>query len=159
MDMKRKWKVYAFWIGLAQLVGALIAWLTRKGVDWYNNFAVKPPLNPPPWVFPVVWTILYALMGFGAARVSLAKASESRSRGRNLFVVQLALNFLWSILFFNYQNYGLALVLLAVLWLLIAWMALEFGNADSLAGWLQIPYLAWVGFALFLNFWVWRLNG
>lgn len=159
MEMKQNWKVYAFWIALAEGVGALASWLTRDGVAWYNELAVKPPLHPPAWVFPVVWAILYALMGIGAARVSLTEDSESRSRGRNLFVVQLALNFLWSILFFNYQAYGASLLLLAVLWLLIAWMALEFQNADVLAGWLQVPYLAWVGFALFLNFWVWRLNG
>ena len=159
MEMKQNWKTYAFWIVLAEAVGGLAALLTRSGVEWYNAFAVKPPLSPPAWLFPVVWGILYALMGIGAARVSLAEDSESRSRGRNLFVVQLAANFLWSILFFNYQAYGASQVLLAVLWVLIAWMALEFYNADPLAGWLQVPYLIWVGFALFLNFWVWRLNG
>ncbi len=157
--MQKNWKTYALWIGLAEGVGGLAGLLTREGEKLYQQTAVKPPLNPPPVVFPIVWSILYALMGLGAARVSMTEPSESRSRGLNLFVVQLAMNFAWSLLFFNFEAYGLSLVWLMILWVLIAWMALEFDKADRAAGWLQVPYLAWVGFAIFLNFWVWRFNG
>lgn len=157
--MNKNWKTYVFWIALAEGVGGLAALLTRSGVEQYNAVAVKPPLEPPSWVFPVVWAILYALMGISAARVSLTENTESRTRGLNLFAVQLAMNFLWSLLFFNYRAYGWALVLLILLWVVIAWMILEFWRADKAAGWLQVPYLIWVSFAIFLNFWVWRFNG
>ena len=139
-------------------MGLLAGFLIRDGVAWYTEFAVKPPLNPPPIVFPIVWTILYALMGIGAARVSLTPESPERSRGLNLFMVQLAVNFLWSILFFNFRAYGASLGLLFMLWVLIAAMILAFDRVDNLAAWLQVPYLVWVTFALWLNFWVYRLN-
>ena len=159
MRMKRNWKTYLFWIALAEGVGLLAGFLIRDGVAWYTEFAVKPPLNPPPIVFPVVWTILYALMGIGAARVSLTPESAERSRGLNLFMVQLAANFLWSIFFFNFRTYGFALLWLAILWGLIAAMILAFSKTDLPAAWFQVPYLIWVSFALFLNFWVDRFNG
>lgn len=155
----KNWKIYALWIALAEGVGGIAALLTRRGKELYEAVAVKPPLEPPSWVFPVVWAILYALMGISAARVSLTPPGEHRSRGLNLFAVQLAMNFVWSLLFFNYQAYGLALVWLLVLWILIAWMILEFQTVDLAAAWLQVPYLLWTMFALFLNFWVWRFNG
>ena len=132
-------------------MGLLAGFLIRDGVAWYTEFAVKPPLNPPAIVFPIVWTILYALMGIGAARVSLTPESQERSGGLNLFVIQLAANFLWSILFFNFRAYGASVVLLIVLWVLIAAMILAFHQTDALAGWLQVPYLVWVTFAVYLN--------
>ena len=156
--MKQNWKPYLFWIALAEGVGILAGFLIRDGVAWYTEFAVKPPLNPPPIVFPIVWTILYALMGIGAARVSLSPESRERSSGLNLFVIQLALNFLWSILFFNIRAYGASVVLLIVLWVLIAAMILAFDRVDHPAAWLQVPYLVWVTFALYLNCGVWLLN-
>lgn len=159
MIMKQNLKTYAFWIALSEGVGLLAGFLIRDGVAWYTEFAVKPPLNPPAIVFPIVWTILYALMGISAARVTLTPPSLERSRGLNLFVLQLAMNFLWSILFFHFQAYGAALGLLILLWVMIARMILSFRKTDAPAGWLQVPYLLWVSFALFLNFWVWRLNG
>ena len=149
--MKQNWKTYIFWIALAEGVGLLAGFLIRDGVAWYTEFAVKPPLNPPAIVFPIVWTILYALMGIGAARVSLTPESPDRSRGLNLFVIQLTLNFLWSILFFNFRAYGASLALLLVLWVLIAAMILAFDRVDNPAAWLQVPYLVWVTFAVYLN--------
>ncbi len=157
--MKGRWKTYGFWIALAEGVGALAAWLTRKGVEWFNLMVRKPALTPPEWVFPVAWGILYALMGIGAARVRLADPTQTSRRAINLFLVQLAMNFCWSILFFNFRAYGAALLWLAVLWAVIAAMALEFAKAAKAAGWLQAPYLVWVAFALYLNYGVWRLNG
>lgn len=156
--MKRNWKTYLFWIALAEGVGLLAGFLTRNGVDLYTATAVKPPLNPPAILFPIVWTVLYGLMGIGAARVSLTPDSAERNRALNLFLIQLAVNFLWSILFFNFRAYGFALGWLFLLWLLIAAMILAFDRVDAPAAWLQVPYLGWVTFALWLNFWVWRLN-
>lgn len=152
------WKPYVFWIALAEGVGALSGWLTRAGVELYNQTVIQPPLSPPAAVFPVVWVILYALMGIGAARVYLTPASNARSRGLLLFLIQLAFNFLWSIVFFNLQAYGFAFFWLIALWLLIAWMTISFYQVDRTAALLQIPYLLWVAFAGYLTFGVWMLN-
>lgn len=107
---KKTWKIYAFWIILAEAVGALSGWLTSEGMKVYTETINQPPLSPPPWLFPIAWGILYALMGIGAARVSLAPKSKERSLGLNLFVVQLIVNFFWSPIFFNAQAFGTALL-------------------------------------------------
>lgn len=135
------WKTYLFWVLLTEAVGALSGWLTRDGAKQYAETITLPPLSPPGIVFPVVWTILFALMGIGAARVWMAAASAERTRSLRLFFVQLGFNFFWSIIFFNLQAYGFAFVWLAVLWVLILWMLLSFRKVDPLAGWLQLPYL------------------
>ena len=155
---KQSWKPYAFWILLAEGVGALSGWLTREGTKVYNETILQPPLSPPGIVFPIVWAVLYALMGIGAARVYLSPASGARSRGLLLFLIQLAFNFLWSIVFFNLQAFGFAFVWLVALWLLIAWMTVTFYQVDKTAALLQIPYLLWVAFAGYLNLGVWMLN-
>ena len=156
MDMK--WKTYAFWILLAQAVGGLSGFLTRKGSQFYAETVVKPALSPPSAVFPIVWGILFVLMGIGAARIYLAPRSAERRRSLLLFFVQLVFNFLWSIVFFNLQAFGFAFVWLLALWVLILLMILTFRKVDPLAAWLQIPYLLWVTFAAYLNFGVWLLN-
>ncbi len=147
-----------FWILLAEAVGALSGWLTREGTQIYAQTIVKPPLSPPGWVFPVVWAILYALMGIGAAKVYQAPASKTRSLGLNLFITQLVVNFFWSPIFFNLQAFGFALLWLLLLWGLVLWMILTFRKVEPLAAKLQIPYLLWLTFAAYLNFGVWYLN-
>ena len=153
------WKVYTFWIVFAEAAGALAGLLTRDGTRAYATHILKPPLSPPALVFPIAWAILYALMGIGAARVYLTPASGVRARGLQLFLIQLAFNFLWSVIFFNFQAFGFAFVWLVILWVLILMMTLTFSKADRLSALLQIPYLIWVLFAGYLNFGVWRLNG
>ena len=158
MEMKQNWKTYLFWIALAEGVGALAGWLTRDGTAFYREFVEKPALAPPAIVFPIVWGILYALMGIGAARVSLTEPSMERSAGLNLFITQLTVNFFWSLIFFNLRAYGFALAWIGLLWVLIVWMIFAFWKTDKLAAWLQIPYLLWVTFAAYLNWGVWVLN-
>ena len=153
-----KWKVYAFWILLAEGVGALSGWLSREGMKIYESAIVQPPLSPPSWLFPIVWSILYALMGIGTARVWIAPPGIHRSRGLNLFIIQLIVNFFWSLIFFNLQAFGFALLWLVLLWSLVLWMILEFRKVDKLAGNIQIPYLIWLTFAAYLNLGVWYLN-
>lgn len=155
---KQKWKTYGFWILLSELVGLAAGLLTRKGIEIYSATIVKPPLSPPAPVFPIVWTILYALMGIGAARICLLPASWERTLGLRLFLIQLAVNFFWSILFFNLQAFGFSFLWLVLLWVLIVRMALSFYELDRPAAWLQVPYLIWVFFAGYLNFGVWLLN-
>lgn len=152
------WKIYAAWILLAEAVGGLSGWLTRDGAKAYSESIIQPPLSPPALVFPIVWGILFALMGIGAARIYLAPPSRERTNSLRIFLLQLAFNFFWSILFFNLQAFGAALVWLLILWGLILWMIVAFRKVDPLAAWMQIPYLLWVTFAAYLNYGVWMLN-
>jgi tryptophan-rich sensory protein len=152
------WKTYAFWILLAEGVGALSGFLSREGTRRYLETVEKPPLSPPGMVFPIVWTVLFALMGIGAARIFLMPPSAGRRRALELFLVQLAVNFFWSILFFNWSAYALSLFWLLLLWGLVLWMLVSFYRLDRPAGLLQIPYLLWISFAAYLNLGVWLLN-
>lgn len=151
-------KAYVFWSLLSLGAGALSGWLSRDGMALYATAITKPPLSPPGWVFPVVWTVLYILMGIGAARVSLSPPSRQRSLGLNLFVIQLAVNFLWSPIFFRFQAFGFGFFWLLLLWVLVCGMILVFSETDPLAGKLQGPYLLWLTFAAYLNFGVWYYN-
>ena len=124
----------------------------------FAESVLQPPLSPPAVLFPIVWTVLYALMGIGAARIWLAPKTAARDRALNLYVAQLIVNFFWSPIFFNVQAYGFALLWLLLLWVLVLWMIMAFRKVDPLAAWLQIPYLVWLTFAAYLNYGVWMLN-
>ena len=152
--MKPTWKQYALWIGLTEVVGGVSALLSREGMKLYEFTVTQPPLAPPMWLFPVVWTILYALMGISAARI----AQTASRQGLNLFIIQLIVNFFWPLLFFNAHSFGFAAIWLGLLWVLVLLMILRFRRADPTAAILQIPYLLWLTFALYLNLSVWRLN-
>ena len=138
-------------------VGGIAALLTGGRMDTFETLN-QPPLSPPAIVFPIVWGILYALMGISAARIALSPPSDERSFGLNLFLSQLAVNFFWSVIFFNLRNYTLAFFWLLLLWGLVLWMILKFRKVDTPAAWLQIPYLLWLSFAAVLSFAVWQLN-
>ena len=155
---ERDWKTYAFWIVLAEAVGALSGWISRGGIESFGQTALQPPLSPPAVLFPIVWTVLYALMGIGAARVYLSEESPERSRGLNLFVAQLIVNFFWSPIFFVLGAYGLAFFWLLLLWVLVLWMTITFYKTDRLAALLQVPYLIWLTFAAYLSAGVWLLE-
>ena len=136
---------------------------------WYAGLA-KPALNPPSWVFGPVWTALYLMMGIAACIVWSKRSGGQNSkrtrgsgdnvrRGMRLFWVQLAANAVWSPLFFGLQNPGAALVDIVALWILILLTMIAFFNVSRTAGWLLVPYLAWVTFATYLNSTIWLLNG
>lgn len=156
--MKKRLKTYLFWILLSEAAGILAAIQTQEGMIRFRETAVQPPFSPSPILFTVVWPLLYALMGFGAARVWLAAPRCERQTGINLYFAQLIFQFFWCLLFFNAGAYGLSFYWLAVLWLLVLLMVLAFLQVDWLAALLQIPYLFWVTFAGILNCAVWRLN-
>lgn len=157
--MKQKnWKVYAFWIGLSLGVGALSGLLSRPGMEGFQKTVAQPPLSPPAILFPIVWTVLYTLMGISAARIWLTEPSELRSRSINLFIAQLVVNFFWSLIFFDARSFPLAFLWLLLLWGLVAWMIITFRKIDSRAALLQVPYLLWVTFAAYLSAGVWVLN-
>lgn len=155
---RKKWKVYLFWVVLSLGVGALSGFLSRDGMELYEALAVKPPLSPPAVLFPIVWSILYVLMGVGGARIYLTQPVPQRSKALNLFAAQLAVNFFWSLIFFNLQAFDFALLWLLLLWGLVAWMILTFSKLDKWAALLQLPYLLWLTFAAWLNAGVWLLN-
>ena len=155
---KQTLKTYVFWIALSEAVGILSGLLSRSGMMEFGEAVLQPPLSPPAIVFPIVWTILYALMGISAARVFLSDHSAERSFGLHLFCSQLAVNFFWSIIFFNIRNFGLAFLWLLLLIILVAKMIKDFAQIDLTAAKLQIPYLLWCIFAAALNFGVWWLN-
>lgn len=152
------WKNLIFWVLIAEAVGAASGFLSMDGVEVYNATVQQPRLSPPQWLFPVVWGILFALMGVGASLVSQSGSSKERSWGLNLMVLQLIVNFFWPLFFFNVQAYGFSLIWLIALWILVLLMILTFRKTVPLAAWLQIPYLLWLTFAIYLNAAVWFLN-
>ena len=154
---KSKIKTYAVSLAVTLVTGGVSAILTNMGMDSYRA-AEKPSLTPPEIVFPIVWTVLFILMGVSAARVWLTPDSQDKAQGLRLYFLQLAANFVWSILFFNLQAYGLSFAWIIFLWLLILMMIISFSKSDKLAAYLQIPYLLWVSFAGYLNFMVWMMN-
>lgn len=150
---------YIISIVLALAVGLISALLSVRGMEYYEESAIKPPLTPPGWVFSIVWTILYALMGFSSAKIWQSPESVHRSKGLNLYVAQLIVNFFWSLIFFNLRAYAAAFVWLIALWILVFLMLRQFAKIDKTAAFLQIPYLSWLTFAAYLNIGVWVLNG
>ena len=157
--MKTKtWKPYALGILLTESIGALSGWLSKDGMKIFSASISQPPLSPPAFLFPIVWGILYALMGIGAARIYLSPQSTERNRALNIYITQLIVNFFWSLIFFNAQAYLFAFFWLLILLFLVLWMILLFHKVNPLAAKLQIPYLLWLSFAAYLNLGVWYLN-
>lgn len=141
-----------------EAAGFVVGMMTRAGTQIYAEVITKPPLSPPGIVFPIAWTILYGLMGMGLARVLLSPPSAERTTGIVLFAIQLALNLAWSFIFFGASRFDLALVELAAMLLTVVAMTVAFWRVDALAGKAQLPYLAWLCFATYLNTGVLMLN-
>lgn len=155
--MKIDWKKLLLCLALPLAVGGMAAWLSG-GMELYKTLD-RPPLSPPGWVFPVVWSALYLLMGYASYRVLESGAEpEKIRRAWILYGLQLAANFLWPLLFFGGQMYLAALILLTLLWLLIFLTIRAFSAADERAGDLLIPYILWVTFAWYLNLGIFLLN-
>jgi translocator protein len=141
-------------------VGYLSSITTQSSIKTWYPTIVKPIFNPPNWVFAPVWTLLFILMGIAAGRVwnQLETNKELVKKGLLFFSVQLALNALWSYLFFGLQNIFLALIEIILLWLIIYETYLIFKKIDKKASYLLLPYLAWVGFATILTASIYWLN-
>lgn len=154
--MWKKIKHYVISIGIALAVGVLAALLTKGNMELYASIK-QPPLAPPGWLFPIAWTVLYILMGISSAMVFKTVAPNRRAALR-VYALQLAFNFVWTLIFFNLQSYLLAFVWILALLALIVIMILRFRKVNPTAAWLQIPYLVWVCFAAYLNLGVFILN-
>ena len=166
--MKENWKSLLISEGISLGVGGLSALATMGTMERYGILR-QPPLSPPGWVFPVVWTGLFALMGVSAWRIWHKTSGKRRTKALILYGIQLAVNFAWPILFFRLGAYGPAffwllvfqmdLVMASVLLLaLVALMIARFREIDKIAALLQIPYLLWLVFAGYLNAGIWLLN-
>jgi tryptophan-rich sensory protein len=155
--LKIQWKKLIICIAIPLLVGGLAALITMGSME---NFALlnKPPLSPPGWLFPVVWTILYTLMGIASYLVYTSGQPYRSKTSLTVYGVQLFFNFFWSIIFFNLEMYLFAFIWLVVLWLLILVTTVLFYRIEKSAGYLMIPYLIWVTFAGYLNLGIYILN-
>ena len=153
---KKRWKSLALFLAVPLAVGGLTALLTRKSMDVYKIIKL-PPLAPPGWLFPVVWVILYSIMGYSSWLCRFAPPKK-RTPAFLLYAAQLALNFVWPLVFFNGQAWFLALVILAALLGTVLVMVAVFSSINKKAALLQIPYCLWLSFALYLNFMIWLRN-
>lgn len=151
-----QWKPFLVSLLITLGIGGISGLIIRGQTDVYQSLN-RPPLSPPSWLFPVAWTILYILMGIAAYLVYLSDP-ECRKPALTVYAVQLAVNFFWSPIFFNLKAYLLAFIWLVVLWILIVATIKLFYRCSKIAGWLLVPYLAWVTFAGYLSFNVWILN-
>ena len=147
-----------FWCGICLGIGGLGAWATTPEIPGWYRTLVKPSWNPPDWVFGPVWTTLYVMMGGAAWLIWNRGGVRQQRRALGLFAVQLALNAAWSWIFFNRHWLGWAAVEIVCLWIAIAVTTWAFFHRSRAAGWLMMPYLAWVSFAVALNIAIWQLN-
>jgi translocator protein len=153
-----KWAVLVIWISVCFAAAGIGALMTAPALrEWYPRLN-KPAWTPPNGVFGPVWTLLYASMGFAAWIVWLQRTSRSVAPAISIFAIQLTLSVAWSGLFFGLHSPGAGLLTIVALWCAIAATIVTFRCAAALAGWILVPYLAWVSFALALNFEIWRLN-
>jgi benzodiazapine receptor len=130
------------------------------GSEWYYQTLQRPTWNPPDWLFPPVWSLLFLMMAVAFALVLSARNSSGRLpwSAISVFVAQLILNLAWSASFFGLHSPQLALGVITLLWLMIVSTMVQFRRIVPLASWLLVPYLLWVSFAAYLNFTIWQLN-
>ncbi len=145
-------------IGIPLLVGGISAFLTQGSMETFEKLN-QPPLSPPGWLFPVVWTILYVLMGIASYLVLESEKEEEKiADAMTAYIWQLALNFLWPTFFFNFGWYLFSFLWLILLWILVLVTTVRFYRVSKIAGLMMIPYLLWTTFACYLNFGIWILN-
>ena len=154
--MKIKFKPLIISILIALAVGGLSGFISMGSMDTYENLQ-RPALSPPSWVFPVVWTILFILMGIASYIVYMSN-SDIKEKALKVYAIQLAVNFIWPLIFFNGQKYFLTFVWLLFLIVLIMETILLFKEVNKKAAILLIPYLLWTIFAGYLNISIYLLN-
>lgn len=150
----KKYKSLILNIAVPLAVGLVSGLLTMGAMEDFSALN-QPPLSPPGWLFPVVWTILYVLMGVSSWRIA---NRDRQATALTVYYVSLVFNFFWSIFFFVCQMWLFALIWLLILWILILIYTVGYFRIDRLAGWLQVPYAVWCAFAIYLNLGVVILN-
>lgn len=153
-----RWLALCLFLLAAFAASAIGGYATFESVrTWYPTLA-KPAWNPPSWLFGPVWTLLYIMMSVAAWRIWLRRELSGASAALRLYFVSLALNALWSVLFFGLHRPGWALGEVVLFWACLVALQFRFRRLDPVAGWLWAPYLAWVTFATGLNATIWWLN-
>lgn len=156
--MKFKCRLFIISLLIPLLVGGISGFITRNSMDTFSMLN-KPQLSPPGWVFPIVWTVLYILMGIASYIILVSHAStESKKTAWQVYLFQLGVNFFWSLIFFNLEQYLFAFIWLIFLWILILITIILFNNISKTAAYLLLPYLLWVTFAGYLNLSIYLLN-
>ena len=156
--MKINKRLLLLCIAIPLIVGIVAGLLTRNSMEVFS-MVEKPPLAPPAWLFPVVWTILYALMGISSYIVLTSDASQEEIKSAmQLYAYQLVVNFLWPTFFFNFGWYLFSFLWLILLWVLVFLMIRKFYDINRVAAYLNVPYLVWLTFAGYLNAGIWLLN-
>ena len=155
--MKINFKLLLSSVFISHLAGIIGSIATASSVStWYTTLN-KPTFNPPGWLFGPVWLLLYTMMGIALYLVWTSKLKQKQLAVK-IFLVHLVFNTAWSLIFFGLKNLFVALIVIGVLWLMIAYLIFLFNKISKLAGWLLIPYLLWVSFASILNLTIWQLN-
>ncbi len=157
MLLKINWKKLIFCLAIPLAVGGLSAFVTSGYMDLYKTVK-QPPFAPPSWVFPVVWSILYILMGISLYLVCIERTRQSKATAYAVFALQLFLNFIWSPIFFISKAFLAAFVVLVLLWIAVLAMIFSFKKLNKVSGYLQIPYIVWVTIAGYLNIGIYLLN-
>ena len=156
--MKINYKILIFSLFIPLLAGLIGSFFTTPAIDtWYEQL-IKPSYNPPNWLFAPVWTALYILMGVSLYLIIQTKKKKGKEEAITLFAAQLALNIVWSIVFFEKKDILLALFEIGLLWVFILATMIKFYKLNTTAGLLFIPYLLWVSFASVLNLAILMLN-
>ncbi len=153
--MKIQWKTLIICIAIPLGVGLFSSLLTRGSMAAFGELD-QPALSPPAWLFPVVWTILYVLMGTASYFVAVSK--KPNGGALITYGLQLIFNFFWPIIFFNMQAFLFAFIWLVILWILIVRTTMKFFGISTISGILMIPYIIWVTFAGYLNLSIYLLN-
>ena len=156
--MKINYKLLIICITIPLAVGSLSGFISARAMDSFSQLN-QPPFSPPGFLFPIVWTILYILMGIASYLVLTSGQSQTKIKDAMItYGLQLFFNFFWSIIFFNLEWYMFAFVWLVVLWVLIFNTIISFYEISKTAAYLLIPYLIWVTFAGYLNLGIYLLN-
>ena len=154
--MVLKWKSFLYSFLITFLFAALGGIVTYIGIPRFEG-AVQPPLSPPAYLFPIVWSVLFLLMSIGAA-IIYDSDNEDSPKALFIYTVQLTLNFWWCVLFFGFRLYFVSFIWLLILLLTVFIMTVLFYRVNKAAGLLQIFYIIWLMFAAYLNFGIWFLN-
>jgi benzodiazapine receptor len=156
--MRKVWLLFTS-VAIAEIAGVIGSFFTVSSINGWYQYLVKPSFNPPNYLFAPVWTILYALMGMALYLVIRDGWDKKRVKAASvLYGIQLALNAVWSIIFFGLRSPFWALIDIGILWALIIFLIPLFYKVNKLSAYLLVPYLVWVSFASVLNFSIWQLN-
>ena len=156
--MEKKLRTLLIAVAIPLLVGAVAGLLTRNSMQVFEGLQ-QPPFAPPGVLFPIVWTILYTLMGIASYLIyTSGKDPEEVSSALTVYGVQLVVNFLWPIVFFRFGWYTFAFFWLILLWVLVIYTILLFYRISKPAAWLMVPYLVWLTYAAYLNLGIVLLN-